>query len=391
MGIYSANRMSSVRTGSMRPDMSYAGTAGIGRFMYESTVNDCILGESLLMQDFNEVRAMREGTVLESEMRVMQENVVTDFFKKCKELLIKLGKKIAGIFRQVYAKLTQWFVRSGKMYVKMHRKTVLSKNIKDLEIKKYRMPKGDFKADAKIDEISKKFDKALAQIKVSKVGNLSRTDIGGKNSRTDTSIEADDYKNKLLGISSDEDYYDVLMDACYNDEDTVDGPTIKGRLSKILDNVEKGSETIKNLKKLEKKFKDSIKKANSAIDSLERKFNKLGDDKTVDKELGAIYVQDCRTAVSAFQQAMNTATSASIRVVKFSIKQDRSVIAQIVAYSPKTESGLLMREAAEDAADEVDEILDSPAEEDVAEGMPEFEDVDTDDDSGDDDIDDDED
>ena len=81
---------------------------------------------------------------------------------------------------------------------------------------------------------------------------------------------------------------------------------------------------------------------------------------------------------------MNVATSATIRVLKFGIKQDRSVIAQIVAYTPKAENGLLMREAAEDAADEVDEILDSPAEEDVADGMPEFEDVGTDD-SGDDD------
>jgi hypothetical protein len=381
MGIYSANRMSSVRTGSMRPDMSYAGTAGIGRCMYESTVNDCILGESLLMQDFNEVRAMREGTVLESEMRVMQENVVTDFFKKCKELLIKLGKKIAGIFRQVYAKLTQWFVRSGKMYVKMHRKTVLSKDIRNLEIKKYRKPK-NFKADTKVKEISDQFNNLIKDVK-----NKNKTDMKiavNFNNYRDSSVstkETSEYKYELLGINEDDDYYEHLMNAAYEDEDTVSASNIS--LTKTLDNVEKGSETIRNLKKLEKTFKENIKKAQSAITTLEGKVNKM-EESDSNKKSNTDYITQIRSSVSAFQQAMNTATSAAIRVVKFSIKQDRSVIAQIVAYTPKAENGLLMREAAEDAADEVDEILDSPAEEDVAEGMPEFEDVDTDD-SGDDD------
>lgn len=375
MGIYSANRMSSVRTGSMRPDMSYAGTAGIGRCMYESAVNDCVLSESLLMQDFNEVRAMREGTILESEMRVMQENVVTDFFKKCKELLIKLGKKIAGIFRQVYAKLTQWFVRSGKMYVKMHRKTVLSKDIRNLEIKKYRKPKA-FNVNSIIENITKRYDKYQANYQ--SLYN-SRMEKGTK--ATDTSV--DEIVKNLLKDHEPSELYDYMMESSYEDEDTISGPDIKGSLNKILSNIESGSKTIKDLKEAERKFKDSIKKATNGVDKLQKEADKKkleGDAKDVSDSI----ITKFRNLISAYQQAMNSATSATIRVVKFSIKQDRSVIAQIVAYTPKAESGILMREAAEDAADEVDEILDSPAEEDVAEGMPDFEDVDTDD-SGDDD------
>ena len=374
MGIYSANRMSSVRTGSMRPDMSYAGTAGIGRCMYESTVNDCILGESLLMQDFNEVRAMREGTVLESEMRVMQENVVTDFFKKCKELLIKLGKKIAGIFRQVYAKLTQWFVRSGKAYVKMHRKTVLSKNINNLEIKKYRKPK-NFDTNYYVNKVSTMFNGFKANAKANYDQDRA---IGLK---LDKNI--DETVKLFLDNTEPSELYDTMMEKAYDDEETVSGSDIKGQLTKILSNVETGSKTIRDLKKAEKNFKDSIKKAQNSVDKIEReagKENLEGKDKEVSDSIIARF----RVCISGYQQAMNVATSATIRVLKFGIKQDRSVIAQIVAYTPKAENGLLMREAAEDAADEVDEILDSPAEEDVADGMPEFEDVGTDD-SGDDD------
>ena len=374
MGIYSANRMSSVRTGSMRPDMSYAGTAGIGRCMYESTVNDCILGESLLMQDFNEVRAMREGTVLESEMRVMQENVVTDFFKKCKELLIKLGKKIAGIFRQVYAKLTQWFVRSGKAYVKMHRKTVLSKNINNLEIKKYRKPK-NFDTNYYVNKVSTMFNGFKANAKANYDQDRA---IGLK---LDKNI--DETVKLFLDNTEPSELYDTMMEKAYDDEETVSGSDIKGQLTKILSNVETGSKTIRDLKKAEKNFKDSIKKAQNTVDKIEReagKENLEGKDKEVSDSIIARF----RVCISGYQQAMNVATSATIRVLKFGIKQDRSVIAQIVAYTPKAENGLLMREAAEDAADEVDEILDSPAEEDVADGMPEFEDVGTDD-SGDDD------
>lgn len=367
MGIYSANRMSSVRTGSMRPDMSYAGTAGIGRCMYESTVNDCILGESLLMQDFNEVRAMREGTVLESEMRVMQENVVTDFFKKCKELLIKLGKKIAGIFRQVYAKLTQWFVRSGKMYVKMHRKTVLSKNISNLEIKKYRKPK-NFETNYYVNKISSLFDKFSADAK--KNYDQDRK-IGLKLDK-----DVDETVKLFLDNEEPSELYDNMMEKAYDDEDTISGSDIKGQLTKILSNVENGSKTIKDLKKAEKSFKDSIKKAQNTVDKIEREAGKEkleGKAKDVSDSIIARF----RVCISAYQQAMNVATSATIRVLKFGIKQDRSVIAQIVAYTPKAESGLLMREAAEDAADEIDEVLDSPEEEEVADGMPEFDDVDT--------------
>lgn len=367
MGIYSANRMSSVRTGSMRPDMSYAGTAGIGRCMYESTVNDCILGESLLMQDFNEVRAMREGTVLESEMRVMQENVVTDFFKKCKELLIKLGKKIAGIFRQVYAKLTQWFVRSGKMYVKMHRKTVLSKNISNLEIKKYRKPK-NFETNYYVNKISSLFDKFSADAK--KNYDQDRK-IGLKLDK-----DVDETVKLFLDNEEPSELYDNMMEKAYDDEDTISGSDIKGQLTKILSNVENGSKTIKDLKKAEKSFKDSIKKAQNTVDKIEREAGKEkleGKAKDVSDSIIARF----RVCISAYQQAMNIATSATIRVLKFGIKQDRSVIAQIVAYTPKAESGLLMREAAEDAADEIDEVLDSPEEEEVADGMPEFDDVDT--------------
>ncbi len=367
MGIYSANRMSSVRTGSMRPDMSYAGTAGIGRCMYESTVNDCILGESLLMQDFNEVRAMREGTVLESEMRVMQENVVTDFFKKCKELLIKLGKKIAGIFRQVYAKLTQWFVRSGKAYVKMHRKTVLSKNISNLEIKKYRKPK-NFETNYYVNKISSLFDKFSADAK--KNYDQDRK-IGLKLDK-----DVDETVKLFLDGEEPTELYDHMMEKAYDDEDTISGSDIKGQLTKILSNVENGSKTIKDLKKAEKNFKDSIKKAQNTVDKIEREAGKEkleGKAKDVSDSIIARF----RVCISAYQQAMNVATSATIRVLKFGIKQDRSVIAQIVAYTPKAESGLLMREAAEDAADEIDEVLDSPEEEEVADGMPEFDDVDT--------------
>ena len=366
--------MSSVRTGSMRPDMSYAGTAGIGRCMYESTVNDCILGESLLMQDFNEVRAMREGTVLESEMRVMQENVVTDFFKKCKELLIKLGKKIAGIFRQVYAKLTQWFVRSGKAYVKMHRKTVLSKNINNLEIKKYRKPK-NFDTNYYVNKVSTMFNGFKANAKANYDQDRA---IGLK---LDKNI--DETVKLFLDNTEPSELYDTMMEKAYDDEETVSGSDIKGQLTKILSNVETGSKTIRDLKKAEKNFKDSIKKAQNTVDKIEReagKENLEGKDKEVSDSIIARF----RVCISGYQQAMNVATSATIRVLKFGIKQDRSVIAQIVAYTPKAENGLLMREAAEDAADEVDEILDSPAEEDVADGMPEFEDVGTDD-SGDDD------
>lgn len=346
----------------MTPDMSYVGTVGLARCMYESAVNEYALDESMLMQDFNEVRAVREGTVLESEMYAIQEASIKGFFEKAKEILTKLGQKIMGVFRTVYAKLTKWIVRNGKAYVALHRKTVLTKDISKLTIKKYRMPKS--------------FD-------VSAATNTIKLNIGNINIENPTKHAGtpDEYGKSLLkqylANKDTSEYPKFLMDSAFEEEKDIEGSKISGRLTKILDNVSTGSKPIKDLKKTEKDLIKKIKEAKQGLDKLEKKIT--GNDNKTDSDSkkleGIPYV---RAEVGALQTAVNTITSAAIKVCRYGIKQDRSVIAQIVAYSPKSESNIYMIEAAEDAEDEFDEEMDSPEETEVAEDMPEFEDIETD-------------
>ena len=374
MGIYSANRVTRVSGGTMSPDMSYVGTIGLARCMYESALNDYAMDESMLMQDFKEVQAVREGTVMGTELRSIQEASIKGFFDKCKEMLTKLGQKIMGVFRTVYAKLSQWIVRNGKAYVAMHRKTVLSKDISKLKIKKYRMPKGSFNASTTTSTL---------KINIDKIDVENPTKHAGSPEEYGKSVLKNFLHDKDRG-----EYTKWLMDQAYEAEAEIDGSKIQGRLQTILDNVSAGNKPIKELKKTEKDLIKKIKDAKSALDKLEKKING-NETKTSSDEAKLSGIPYVRAEVSALQTAVNTITSATIKVCRFGIRQDRSVIAQIVAYSPnapKNEgANLYMLEAAEDAEDEFDEEMDSPEEVEVAEDMPEFEDIEASDDSDDDD------
>ena len=368
MGIYSTNRLSSTKSSAMRPDISYRGSAAVARCMYESTLNDITLGESLLMQDFQEARAIREGTVMRSELCSIHEASLEGFFKKAKEMLKKLGEKIMGIFRTVYAKLTQWFVRYGKAYVAMHRKTVMNKNIKNLTIKKYRKPKSDFKLESLSAGIEPRIKKIADQISSKKLG-------------MDNTSEENDFKQhvveRILGTdkTSSSEYTEYIMNLAFEEEDDIDGSKFNSSmLTRLLDTVEEGRKPIRDLKKTEEKLVKAIKKVQGDLDKFEKELKKVDEDKRSNSEKSnASLIDRVRAYLTAVQTAVNTITAGSIKVVKFDIKQCRSAIAQIVAYSPKLhENNLYLIEAAEDAEDEFDEEMESPAEVDVADGYEDF-------------------
>ena len=375
MGIYSANRVTRVSGGTMSPDMSYVGTIGLARCMYESALNDYAMDESMLMQDFKEVQAVREGTVLGAELDSIQEASVKGFFEKCKEMLTKLGQKIMGVFRTVYAKLSQWIVRNGKAYAAMHRKTVLSKDISGLTIKKYRKPNSGFNVDKYINRVK---------------DDINTIDLENPKKKGGTPEEyGKELLNMYLSNKETAEYGKFLMDEAYAAEAELKGSSLSGGdLQKMLDNITTGSKPIKDLKKAERELMKKIKTAKSSIDKQEKKYNEDKSSKP-DKSNPAAGIPYLRASVSALQTALNTITSAAIKVCRFGIRQDRSVIASIVAYSPNASknegANLYMLEAAEDAEDEFDEEMDSPEEVEVAEDMPEFEDIEASDDSDDDD------
>ena len=369
MGIYSTNRLSSTRSSTMRPDMSYRGSSAIGRCMYESVLNDNALNESLLLSDFQEIRGIREGTIMESELRSIQEASVEGFFRKAKELLKKLGEKIMGIFRTVYAKLTQWFVRYGKAYVAMHRKTVLNKNIKNLTIKKYRMPKSDFKLESLANNV-----KLSSEVLTKSISNKK---LYGNDNHDEESFKNDQMKY-LLGTDKTDssEYQEYVMNKAFSEENDISGSKFStSLLTKILDVVSEGRKPIKDLKKTESDIIKSIKKSQSDLDKLEKEINKKEEsDRSEVEKANAKKVKYVKESLTCLQTAINLITSTSIKVVKFDIKQSRSVIAQIVAYSPTHENNLYMLEAAEDAEDEFDEEMESPAEVEVADGYEDFDD-----------------
>lgn len=341
MGIYSANRVAGMNESSVRPNLSYIGTTGAARAMYESTINMHTLEESMLMSDFAEVKGLTEGTILESELKSINENAVTDFVKKGKELLKKLMEKIKGIFKTVYAKLTKWFLRNGKAYVAMHRKTVLTKSLdSNFEIDKYR----------KRTKNPADLCKSILEKQKSDIGKYDVARNVQRNSRREGDYALAILNNSGIKVGNLADLKKAFIDKCFAEESTLDGSSISQSFrTEILSTIENGKKPIKDLKKMESEIIKSIKTKMNDLDKCEKKNNKS------DKQSETI--EYIRKELSGFQSLANSLTSAGIAAVKFDIKQSRAIVAAIVAYSPKTESALLMEMEMDAAADEVDDTF----------------------------------
>lgn len=346
MPIYARNSLGSNFQVTANENYSYA---DMGRILSECVQNDKTLFDAILLNDFKENTAIREGTMVSSELTAFREFSVKEAWGGLKKKLQKLWEKIKGVFRQVYAKLTVWLVRNGKAFVAMHRKTLATKTgLRDCKIPSFLYPKTD------------KFDEP-----VKKVTMLARNYLAG--AKSGDSFGSDDSTSLLnkylsdagIGSSITADNLSENFKKWAFDEmkDTTWGAISNKGMSieKLFDTITTKSSAIKNLKKQEREIDKSIKEVLKAIDAASKKEG-------IAQAQTKAY-KNASTACSAYERAITLLTRATINTIKTNVSQCRMVVGKLVAYSPTKENAIYEEMAWLEGADDFATSEDIPAEE----------------------------
>lgn len=343
MPIYSRNSIGSIDT--VVANENY-GCADMGRILVESVQNDMIVFNAALLNDFKENSAIREGTMVASELTSFREFSVKEAWSNLKEKLKKLWEKIKGVFRQVYAKLTVWLVRNGKAFVAMHRKTLLTKaGLGDCEIPKY------MKSSNKFDSLINS-PNVIGQSAKFYISKRDAGDIGAGEINVDT--KTNELLSDVIKGSTASDFAEKFRKEAFTELTSVKFKDLGISVEKLFDNITSKSDSIKKLKSCEREVDKSIKTVISSLNDAEKKANGAAE--------AAPYKRASATC-SAFERAISISTRAAIQAIKTRVSQDRMVVGKLVAYSPNRENALLEEMAWREGADDFDTQEDIPAEE----------------------------
>ena len=118
MSIYSTNRTGSMALAQVVANESY-NSQDFGRIMYETQVNDMAFFEAVLACDFNEIKGLREGTLLESEIAALNEASFKSIVEKLCENLKSFWGKLKAAFQNAIDKIAAYALNDGKAFVKV--------------------------------------------------------------------------------------------------------------------------------------------------------------------------------------------------------------------------------------------------------------------------------
>ena len=339
MPIYARNSLGSDVKITANENYSFA---DMGRILSECVQNDQTLFNAVLMNDFKESTAIREGTMVSSELQTFREASVKEAWAGLKAKLKKLWEKIKGVFRQVYSTLTVWLVRNGKAFVAMHRKTLANKTGLD---------------SCKIPVFVRlKKDPSIGMSSLVSQANNFKT--GWKTNKRAEETSSETFLNELLssvvhdGTTADNFNEEFKKTYIEETKDTTYG-SIKSTYSyeKLFDKITSKSDSIKKLKDMEKKADSAIKAAMNAISAVSKE-EKEGKD-----------YKNASAQVSAFERAITLTTRAGIQAIRSEVSNARQIIGRLVAYSPKSENAIYEEMAWLEGADDFATVDDIPAEE----------------------------
>ena len=123
MSIYSNNRCGSMELDQIAANESYT-CNDFGRILYESQLNDMAFFEAVLACDFKEAKGLQEGTILQSEVKAMNEASFKAIKDKLIERLKAFWAKIQGVFKSAVDKISAYALGDGKAFVREFNKAV---------------------------------------------------------------------------------------------------------------------------------------------------------------------------------------------------------------------------------------------------------------------------
>ena len=366
MGVYSTNR-SQLGPVDVVAIEGYHGNIGIAQMMIEAAQNDQAIFEAVISNDFREAYGLTEGTILESEILVVNEAGFGGFIDKIKEMLTKLLAKIKGLFASLLAKIQNVFIRDNKAYVEKYKNEVLKK---DLSKMKYKIQKPTGKGPS---EPTFRFHSeigAMSSLTTADAVQKYVDDTFNENKALEASL------GSTIGTASvsSSDYAKEFHEHIFNDVEEEEGLSASA-VSEIMSQLLSGKDAIKEIEKgrkiAEKAISDNIKDIEKSRNALS-KFIPKDDTGSVDVggKTASFGSKDERDALNAklnalykgamvVQEVSTKFTTACMTEVKFALAQNRRIFAQAAAYRGVKESVELMDIVAEASDYEVDSCFDS--------------------------------
>ena len=348
MSIYSTNRSGSVALSSLAANESYRST-DLGRILYESQVNDRIMFEAVLASDFREIKGLREGTLVQSEISALNEASIKSFFANIKKRLEAFWQKIKGAIKNAITKISAYIFKDGKAFAANYRK--FAENHKNAKI-------------SEVKGMLPNFDLKIAPINIA--------DLEGLINKNKNNESVD--KKKIIGIElgktiGESDSYTPQEYRNYiNKNAGTEGKITSGStalIEKMLKYIEDASTSIKDMKETERVLEKAIKATGTSIKNAERELGK--NDGTDHSKI----ITNISILVSACETIISTVCASNISLTKARVKYSRSILGKIMSETRKSydESAAIAAEDEVDMAleDMPGETVDPEVEEAVAE------------------------
>lgn len=346
MGVFSNNRTTLGCDIDIPVAEGYNTPVAADIMLVEAVQTDMSLFEAMISNDFAEVSALKEGTVLESEMQAITEGALHNMVAKVKELLKKIVAKLKALFASFMAKFNSVVIRDNKKFADSVKKEIFSgKDYSKMEYK-WSQP-----VDGKIKEIAENAHKMLDSD--NEVDGLGEEAIKSKISEFEGGVVMSGYLFEILGKSKGDtvsaaEFYEKIKEACFNKEETRTGA--KDDIKKAYDFLVANPKPVKDLadanKKWEGEFKNKLKKWEKKEKEVKGKEGSEKEDERIE------YLK--ASCLAKMYNGMYTAVvythKALVATLKFEIKQYRQLLVKAVAYKPEApvkENAMLMNEAAE--------------------------------------------
>lgn len=326
MPIYSKNRSGSMALEGAKLSKNY-GMNDTGLALYESCVNTHTIFDAMINYDMSEIKGLKEGTILESEIVSLNEASISGIITKIIEGFQKLKAKLVRIFRDAMDKITEFLMGD------------CSKTLKEYEdIKKdnnLNAAKNTATVNAKVPTSGFKFE-----LNASRLNNIFQTtveeyDEDGEYTTTST------YKNKADEGFDRNSVINTELGAIFNTKSLTPDEFHKkfeteGFTSKAVKfndaEAEKAVGYIKNYKETVKAIKKHQEITEGVLNSYIEYMKKLNHTMSRKERTAAnIDTSSMNSMASAVQTVINTYVSAAIRYNRSKAIESRKLLGGLIA------------------------------------------------------------
>lgn len=330
----------------------YHSSVGVSTALLENIENDFMLFESLIGDDFKELKAVKEGAS-DEHLEAMLEASLMSFVNKLKELLKRLWDKVVSIIDTAIKTLMKVIIFDNKKFVEMYEKQVDSKNLSKMT---YKWSVNRKNADSvfagrqspdhfKLSEGNSTLITSYRALTVEKA--KEKIELFG------TVKHKEEMLAKKLGLSRSTEFSKALHD--YKESLWKDRSEEKGVSVRLYKNIK---DTLKTSKDIIKGFTDMKSEVNkiyrerlNLIKETERDIKKADEKDSVQvfgsDKLDLATTRDAKSVISKKIQAIKKsiiieqevdlkAIGILIQIVKWKIKECRAVFARAVTYKEKS-------------------------------------------------------